>query len=401
MSQDQATLATVILNPRIVTNQERAARMVRRASGGESEAAGPIDQLLIVQQRNGNDTTLFFQFQSPTLGFIDKYESRPFRTEPRLYVKNLYEQIEARWVGSKQDVDDFVVELQSLGAELFTELIPDALQQKLWNLRDQLKKVLVLSTEPFIPWEIVHLKEPGKPLDGQLHFLGQMGVVRWLHQAGWPPSSIRVRKGGVRHVIPRYPDPDYVLQAAELERQFMENVLGSTEIDPHSAAVRSALKDPQGFGILHFACHGQADPDNITDARIMLEGRVEAGNYIPEYLSATTVEYAASLRHSGGDRPLVFLNACQAGRSGYKLTGLGGFAQAFLNAGAGIFAGTLWSVGDEPASTFAQCFYKSLKAGTPLSQAMVEAREEARKAGDASWLCYVVYGHPSAGLVME
>jgi CHAT domain-containing protein len=105
---------------------------------------------------------------------------------------------------------------------------------------------------------------------------------------------------------------------------------------------------------------------------------------------------AGAPRSLAANRPLVFVNACQVGRAGYKLTGLGGFAQAFLGAGAGIFARTLWSVGDELASTFAQHFYRQMKAGAKLSYVAAKAREAARKAGDASWLCYVVYDHPAA-----
>ncbi len=108
------------------------------------------------------------------------------------------------------------------------------------------------------------------------------------------------------------------------------------------------------------------------------------------------MEYNSNLRNSDGNRPLVFVNACQVGRLGYKLTGLGGFAQAFLTAGAGVFAGTLWSVGDHPAGAFAQRFYKEMRAGANLSEATVRAREQARQEGDASWLCYSVYGHPLA-----
>lgn len=58
-------------------------------------------------------------------------------------------------------------------------------------------------------------------------------------------------------------------------------------------------------------------------------------------------------------------------------------------------------MGDEPASTFAQCLYREMKAGTALADATVKAREASRAAGDASWLCYVVYGHPAAVMVMK
>jgi hypothetical protein len=400
LSQDRATLASAILSPKVVENKGRQARTAARANAGEATPTA-IDQLLIVEQRNGNEITLFFQLQSASLDVFDQYTSPPFKVEPRQYVKDLYHKIEERWVSSAQDAADFAVELKSLGADLLTDLFPDKLRAKLWEARDQLKKIMVISTEPFIPWELVHLKEPDKPLGDDMHFLAQKGVVRWLHQARWPPSQIRVRLGRVRHVVPDYPHPDYELHAVAAERQFMIDTFGSTEISPRPAAVRSALKDPQAFDLIHFACHGSAEADNIGDAKIMLQGRIEGPNYIPEFLDAVTVEHNANLRNPDGNRPMVFVNACQAGRAGYKLTGLGGFAQAFLGAGAGIFAGTLWSVGDEPASTFAQRLYEEMKAGTALADATVKAREAARAAGDASWLCYVVYGHPAAVMAMK
>lgn len=95
---------------------------------------------------------------------------------------------------------------------------------------------------------------------------------------------------------------------------------------------------------------------------------------------------------------MVFLNACQAGRAGYKLTGIGGFAQAFLKGGAGAFVGTLWSVGDEPAFSFGQAFYDALLGGKDISEATLLARDAARTAGDATWLAYAVYVHPHATL---
>jgi len=115
-------------------------------------------------------------------------------------------------------------------------------------------------------------------------------------------------------------------------------------------------------------------------------------------INASTVETFARLRGADGVQPLVFLNACQAGRLGYKLTGIGGFAQAFLRAGAGAFVGTLWSVGDEPAFTFGKAFYDALLTGKSISETTTLARDAARTAGDATWLAYAVYAHPHARL---
>jgi len=90
------------------------------------------------------------------------------------------------------------------------------------------------------------------------------------------------------------------------------------------------------------------------------------------------------------------LNACQAGRAGYKLSGIGGFARAFLTGKAGVFVGALWSVGDQPARTFTEHFYERLLAGDRLAEATIAARGVAREAGEATWLAYVIYGHPHA-----
>jgi hypothetical protein len=94
------------------------------------------------------------------------------------------------------------------------------------------------------------------------------------------------------------------------------------------------------------------------------------------------------------NRPVIVLNACQAARAVYTLTGVGGFAQTFINAGAGCFVSSLWSVGDQPARTFTETLYLELLRSRKLSDDAIETRKKAKNAGDATWLAYAVYGHP-------
>ena len=75
------------------------------------------------------------------------------------------------------------------------------------------------------------------------------------------------------------------------------------------------LQEAGSFDLLHFACHGFADSKNISNAQLMLEGRIEGGNYIPAYLSATTAAQFSNLR-TDDNRPMVVLNACQGARAG-------------------------------------------------------------------------------------
>lgn len=398
--QGQVPLVTLILKPNIIAQQQRAvARQLEvRATTPEAPTLNkPLHQLLIVEEKNGDEVKYFYQLQAPTLNLLDSYYSNPFKGNRQDYVRNLYKEIENTWLSKPGDFEEFTDDLRGFGASLFSELFPPQLQAALWQHQADLTSIMVVSTEPFIPWELIYVKEPGKPVKaGQGRFMGEMGLVRWLHQAGWPPDLLTVRKDRARYVIPDYPLADYKLAQAALEADFLVKNFEATPIDPQPAPVREAISHPGTFDLLHFACHGTAEQDNIVNAQIMLQGRIEGANYIPAYFSATTAEQYADLENGG--RPIVMLNACQLGLSGYKLAGIGGFSQAFVKGGAGLFVGALWSVGDSPARAFSEEFYRSLLAGDDVAGASIKARACAGKAREATWLAYVVYGHPHAKL---
>jgi hypothetical protein len=398
--QGQMPLTTLKLKARVVRSTSRA-RMSVASESIASEAAPlsePLHQLRIYQQERGNRTFYSFELEAPALNLLGHWESQTIEGNVKDYVGGLYEKIEERWLGSKQDVEEFTEELREFGVDLLEELIPEPLQQLLWDNRTQFTSIQVLGDEPFIPWELVHLREPGAPFPDETCFLGQLGLVRWLYDGGWPPIQLLIRPGQARYVIPDYPHPDYKLPETVVEREFLEATFGATAVEPQPNPVRKILSTPGAFDLLHFACHGVADSDDITSAQLVLEGRRDNGDYTPAFLTATAAEKRSNLKAPDGMRPMIVLNACQAGRAGYRLTGIGGFAQAFLRGQAGAFIGTLWSVGDAPARVFTEALYTELLAGKNVSEAAVAAREQARADGDATWLAYVVYAHPHATL---
>lgn len=356
--------------------------------------SAPLHELRIIEQCNGNQITYRYDFDSPELDLFDTFVSRPITCERQNYVENLYKNIESRWLSNPDDVEAFTAELRAFGGNLFDELFPSELQSLLWKYHSQFKNIMVISTEPFIPWELVHIKEPGQMhLPKEMRFLGQMGLVRWLYGTP-PPQTMKVRKGRVYYVIPHYPDPRYCLPQAEQEFQFLEQTFQAKEVKPKSPIVRQLLESGD-FDLLHFAGHGMAEQNNIDNASLLMQGRIEGSRYIFDYLSAVTVkEYSKLKSERDKNRPMVVLNACQIGREGYSFTSVGGFAPAFLNGGAGAFVGPLWSVGDRPARMFTETLYKGLIEGLTLSEATTSAREQAKQAGDATWLAYAVYGHP-------
>jgi hypothetical protein len=319
--------------------------------------------------------------------------SKPFIGSRENYVNNIYKGIEQRWVSNESDYEAFTQELRAFGAQLFDELIPNDLQKTLWDFRDKLKSIMVISSEPFIPWELVHLKDPVTGMPKETCFLGQMGLVRWLDQGGWPEEEISIRKGHVRYAIPQYPHPDYVLKEAEKEADFLIKSFGATAVTPQPKEVIELLQKLDGFDLLHFACHGFAEHNDIANAALLLQGRLEGDKFVPASLSATTAGQFSNWKPENR-HPMIVLNACQAARAGYTLTGVGGFAQAFIAAGAGCFVSSLWSVGDQPARTFTETLYSQLMAGKTLSIASIKARNAAKDAKDATWLAYAVYGNP-------
>jgi CHAT domain-containing protein len=96
-------------------------------------------------------------------------------------------------------------------------------------------------------------------------------------------------------------------------------------------------------------------------------------------------------------RPLVFLNACHTGETGFSLTRMGGWAERFVRAGASAFVGSLWEVNDELAAQFAIQFYSQLLTGQTLGDAFHTARAHIRALDEANptWLAYTLYADPN------
>jgi hypothetical protein len=397
--QGQVPLVTLVLKPKFQKKAPRSRRPV--AAEALREEVGPLKaplhQLRVFERVDGNEWFHEYELYSPELKVLDSFTSKRFKKKREEYVEGLYLRIEEFWSNDERAYRKFLADLKAFGAELFVQLFPEKLQRILWENRNKLKSIQVISQEPFIPWELVHLKNPEGPLQTRgTKFLGEMGLVRWLHNVGWAPEEIQLRPNKALYVIPEYPVDDLVLDGAQHEGTVLKKILNAKEFAPaESLEVYDLLGRSGEFDLLHFACHGEASSSKIWNAGLLMNGRIVDGAYVKDVLEVVSVESYADLKGSDDNRPLIFLNACQAGRGGYKLTGTGGFAQAFLRRGAGGFVGALWSVGDSPALTFAEKFYSALRDGNKnFSEAAIEARRAAKAQNDPTWLSYTVYGHP-------
>jgi CHAT domain-containing protein len=176
----------------------------------------------------------------------------------------------------------------------------------------------------------------------------------------------------VYSVCPDYVDPVLVLAENQVEAEYLKLKLDAAAVPASATKVREILRNRE-VDILHFIGHSVANPRNVGGAKILLQGRNVGRGYAREYLSATTVEETAELAGEDGAGPLVALNACQVGISGEELSSLGGFARAFLEAGAQAFVSCRWSVQGRPSRIFVETLYnRLLSEGDHLTEQIAE-----------------------------
>ncbi len=393
------TLEADAVDPNDVTGGAQAlTRAQVEVASASSPVLADVAWLEIAQVEADGDTRFRYELRLPGNGDRITGTSPPIRNADA-FVTNLFREVHQLWFDNSDKPAKYLADLQDLGSSLFEQLFPQDLQSVLWKNRDNLDNLFLIADEPFIPWELVHLKPPVGPRQRAPRFLGQLGLVRWQFTPFPARPELQARAGKVFAVCPEYEDPSLDLVEVQAEAQFLATTFGATAVNATEQKVRQLLRRRGGFDLLHFSGHGLADQGNIAEAKIVLAGRTVGGTLVSDYLSSTTVAENAKLGNRSGAGPLVVLNACQVGRSGEQLSSLGGFARAFLEAGASAFVSCLWSVNQTPARIFVETFYRELLDEKTVADAALAAREAARASGDATWLAYVIYARPDAVLV--
>ncbi|GAB4272401.1 MAG: hypothetical protein Kow0092_27480 [Deferrisomatales bacterium] len=272
--------------------------------------------------------------------------------------------------------------------------------------------VLLVSSEPYIPWELASTEEdwvdpalldPDRP-----PLLGaQLRVGRWIppgpkrprgvQRPSLPPAH-RIEVDRIALVVGDYlaeqgqrPLPLAKEEGKKLSLRYDTVPLSATE-DDLDRLLRDALErdgTPVSVSAVHFACHGEVDPANPRYNGIVLSDRSVR-------LSPNIVSGSRICRQR---EPFVFLNACQLGFSSELLADYGGMAGEFLRAGSRGFVAPLWSVDDRIARDVAVGFYeRALDGEVPVGEVLREIRSRFDLAQDSppsTYLAYVFYGHPN------
>ncbi|MBI2325545.1 MAG: CHAT domain-containing protein [Chloroflexi bacterium] len=309
----------------------------------------------------------------------------PFRLtlDPGKFFADFFHEIEELPLDTPAQRDVAERRLAAKGAYLAEALFPPPLRDKLWEVRDRIRSVIVQSEEPWIPWELCKLsgKDGDRLVEGP--FLSEAyAITRWSPGIGFKRP---IRLQNIALVVP----PDSGLPLANEERDQVLSLAGPKRKVTAISATFADLQDAFIAGTYdgwHFTGHGVARDANPDRSAIVLAADER---FTPEDLSGQATNV-------GIPRPLVFINACQVGRSGMALTGIGGWARRFIGAGAAAFIGAYWSVYDEPASKFSKELYAQLLAGKAIGEAVRDARSKIRTPGDPTWLAYTVFADPLA-----
>ena len=318
------------------------------------------------------------------------------------------EEFQARMLATVEKLDDgfgsdgaqFLIaevdkELAALGLGLFKELFPRELRSAYRDVRDRIASLLIVSDEPWIPWELIRA-------DDDDFLCCRFELSRWLAGETAPSDELGAVDLGAARVacieagsVPPYKPLPHAAEESQLLAELAGNHSGVESLVVAGATYNEVERVLRlgGHGVLHFVGHGEFDAEDPDVSRFFLaDGR----SFRPRDLLHEGV--GSRLRQ---DRPLVFFNSCQVAQQGYALSRLGGWASRWiLDCHCGAFVAPLWSVRDRSAHLFAETFYGALAHGETVARAAREARLEVRAdaPGSTAWLAYAVYAHPGARL---
>ncbi len=280
----------------------------------------------------------------------------------------------------------------------FWKAAPTCAQKAIWALLDARRDgdppppLYIASDEPLLPWEVMlpTRPRPGRGDEERPLPLGvETAIGRWVRGSDRTPAPI-VPISDSFLIAPSYPG-ESALDASAEEAVLRRSFGGSTA--PTTLAELDAFLCTRSSSLLHFACHGVADD---ADAYIYLDDHTR--------VSSNDVRASRGFRRMCDERmPVIFLNACRAGRSASALGPGGvGFPRVFCELGARAIVAPLWPVTDRHAAIVARTLYEAAVSlpDRPLATVLGELRRRSYEDAefDDSWAAYCLFGDPCSGL---
>ena len=397
--RDRPPIEKIEIEPEpMIVDRAEDGSVVEQVGGGfvfsSANAPAPDFELRITLSADRRELSYTLNSPAGKLGLVHRrMGSVTLQTDPRTFMENKLQRLSQMARASRAKLNETQIAanqetLREIGWDLYEQLFTDKLKQAyrdLYQLRQSQENLslLIVSDEPWIPWEMVL---PHESLPNEDFLCAQFRLTRWLEGRGLPEdfslhqAQVVTPKSNLASVKA---EQDYF--AEELPKLRPEIKLAPPWLDT-ATQVKLALSkgDSQWF---HFACHGDFDATRPDESALMLQKDA----FTPSQIVGPYRQGVAA------SRPLVFLNACHTAEAGFSLTRMGGWAERFVRAGASAFIGSLWEVNDALAAQFAIQFYNELLAGQTLGGAFHSARAHIRAKDDANstWLAYTLYADPN------
>lgn len=393
---DGQTIGMAVRALAVVRSADLAAGAVRPPEASGVDIAVPTDRtapdltVRILQSDAESEGRLLWTFETSVAGVQvpDAPVASDIGDHPDAFTQKLVQQ-----VAQHEGQPELFSYLRGV-ARSVADVVPDAFWDILRAVAGQVHgrppTLLILSAEPYIPWELAAV-EP--PLDASLPTIlcAQVSVGRWVlgHRRPKLPPPVEVDVQTLAVVWGVYDRQEWRLVEAEHEAADLQKSFAATSVEATAVNVLDCLQGTPAAQVVHFAVHGLYNPAGPKEGLILVDGRT----LDPMVVKGTEMAGA----------PLVFLNACQVGSGSRLLGDYAGMAEAFLYAGAAAVVAPLWSIDDAVARQVADRFYqRALVEGAPPAEVFREERAHFVDDGtmlSSTYLAYQFFGHPTMRLV--
>jgi hypothetical protein len=368
--------------------------------------------------------------RNPALGFYECRLRSPHRLtvnrgpftidfgeDAKTFARTIVDRI--RLYGSSALADNYFRSVGIIIAEKLPQEAHDALREVAAIKAPRPPSVLLVSAEPYVPWELAYLEPPLDPTRppylGAQVVLGRWirnrsdvvasasvvvgGTVRIEKPPANPPAEIAVKHMAVVAGVYKAQSGFRSLPEAETEAASLVSIYGAIPLAA-SAQAMSQLLDAKlehnsrvvgGADVVHFAGHGEFDPNRPDSSVLFLSDGMPLSS-----------DLFRGAKYGAGKQPLIFLNACMVGIGGEMLGDMGGFPGNCLKGGFGGVLGALWEVNDAVAHSIALEFWKRVmpadgNPGEPVAEVLRDIRAtygQPTLPRVPTYLAYVYYGHP-------
>ena len=255
----------------------------------------------------------------------------------------------------------FLPLLQKKGTQLLAHAVPESMRDYL----DEMNHIVLETNINDTPFELMW----------DNHFFAvKYAVGRRLKVSG-PVCMTREDVERIRALI--IADPAGDLKDAVTECDYITDELNKI-IDTDYLIQREATCErvadfiQSGYTLIHYAGH-------VDEKGLQLSNG---------WLDSFTIQQIVK------GSPLVFINGCQS--AGRATTAL---AEAFLQAGAVGYIGSVWDIHDVAAAHLAVDFYTNSLHHHTIGEALRMAKESALQKRSIAWACFVLFGDPTLQLI--